>query len=177
MNSIKKYNRKHKNAKWILSISVILIVSAVVIIKSIVGFNYKIVDYFYETNPKEKFVFMFTEVNKLDNKEIKKVAEEIVQSHIATQNQEKAERLGVLIYFYRKSDIAVVPARMHNSLKKKFQDKNVENNLRYVADGRIFMKFTSKNNLALDRDTLMSSEFIIPRQGVRAKNVMKRGKP
>lgn len=176
MNSIKKYNKKHKRAKWILLISVILIATAIVIIKSIVGFNYKIVDYFYETNAKQKFVFMFTEVNKIDDKKIKKVAEEIVQSHIITQNQEKTERLGVLIYFYKKSDIVLVPVSMHKSLKRKFQDKNVENNLRYVPDGRIFMKFTSKNNRALDRDTLISSELIIPRQGVRAKDVMKRGK-
>jgi hypothetical protein len=176
MNSIKKYNKKHKSAKWILIISVILIAVAIVLIKSIIGFNYKIVDYFYETNAKQKFVFMFAEVNKIDDKEIKIAAEEIVQRHIITQNQEKAERLGVLIYFYRKSDIVLVPVSMQKSLKRKFQDKNVENNLRFVADGRIFMKFTSKNNLALDKDTLITSELIIPRQGVRAKDVMKRGK-
>ncbi len=176
MNYIKKYNKKHKNTKWILLSFIVLVLATIFTYYSASGFNYKIVDYFYEINSKQKFVFMFTEVNKLDNKRIKSAAEEIVSNHIATQNQENAPRLGVLIYFYKKSDIERIPVSMHNSLKRKFQDKNVENNLRYIADGRIYMKFSSKANRSLDNDTLLQSELIIPSQGVRAKDVMRKAK-
>lgn len=175
MNSIKKYIKKHKITKWFFLISV-LIVIIIIIIHGITGFNYKIVDYFTDSNANQKFVFMFVEVNRLEDNKIKSAAKEIIQNHIIFKNRDISEQMGILIHFYKKSDIALVPSKMHSSLKKKFpQDKNIENNLRYVADGRIYMKFTSKNKIANDRDTLMKSEMIIPREGVKAKDVMRRG--
>jgi len=174
----KKYKKLNKNQRYLIISGTILLILSVslIIIRTFSGFNYKIVDYFYETTGNQKFVFMFAEVNHINHNDIESASKEIMQNHIVLKNKDDAERLGIIIYFYKNSDMELVPKRMLGSLKRKFQDKNVEDNLRYVANGMIYMKFTSKNNLSLDKDTLIKSDIIIPRPGVRAKDVMKRGK-
>lgn len=173
MKSFKKYKPKSnyfkKNKIYLWLISVLLIVLSAYLIVNSLKFKYEITDYFAQDGKFQKLVFIFVKVNYLDKNKIIENSKNIYEAKIENN---KYDRTAVIIYFFRQKDLEAIPKGKEIGLQKKFKSPNVENNLRYVKKGYIYMNFFSKSRPESNYDTIFTSELFVPKKGLRAKKVM-----
>ncbi len=137
--------------------------------------SFKIAESFADSSMSGKVSFNFVEVDKYDEREMLEFARKLALSNNSLEMLEKNLPVLTVVHFYNPDDILPLNDLWIKKLKRKYHDlKNLEKKLQRVETGYIFTSTSQKiEGINLPSDTLFQSTVIIPKTGLRAKDIMK----
>ncbi|HOK14604.1 MAG TPA: hypothetical protein PLV01_03585 [Candidatus Kapabacteria bacterium] len=170
---------------FLVPVAIIIIAALLLFPKST---KYEIIDEIYDENEGGNTTFLFVAVTKLDSTKIVQISKELMQKRIIDKykdsNIPKDEihsnmSPDVLIaYIYNPDDTTAIPEQMKEMIQKRFSNSPIlSENLAYISEGHIYtgVYYPSKKQQTLD--TLSpKTVLLVPRKGVKAKDIMKKFK-
>lgn len=160
--------------KLIIIAGAIMLVIAAVWYFGYVVENYEIRDYFTDSTAEGKMVFMFIEMDDYDLPEMKSISKELMTGHDAMIMEDTSAILVLIAHFFVENDTSVIPEPLKNQMRIRYpRKKGLVNKVSYIENGYIFTGFSRKvKGLDIPQDSLFKMPFIIPKKGIRAKDVI-----
>ena len=169
--------KKYIENKIVITIAIIVVLAIVIILYFSLknNLNYKIADYFLESSPQGKIVFVFVEVEDLNPTSLNSLSKYIMENHNSMFLEDDSLLLVMVAHFYNKHDTINLPGEVKEEIRMKYPDKpDIEDNLYYIPKGFVYTGFSRKvEGLDVPKDTLFQTPILIPKPGIKAKDVIK----
>lgn len=131
--------------------------------------EYKIVDDFIDTTQSGIFSFVFVNLNKVEKDYIKFINRDIVRKY--DSSHDTLNKKIIITHFYNYKNTVKVSGKMHKQLKLQYPGKkDLEERLRIANDAYIYTYFNYGRNIS---DSLFRSPVIVPKPGIKAKDIFK----
>ena len=131
--------------------------------------EYQIVDDFIDTTESGIFSFVFVNLNKVEKSYIEYINGEIVRKY--DSSHDTLNKKIIITHFYNYRNTVKVSGEMHKQLKMQYPGKkDLEERLRIANDAYIYTYFNYGRNIS---DSLFKSPVIVPKRGIKAKDIFK----
>ncbi len=175
MSNIKKYIKKKG---VIITIIAMVLIIPVYLYYDWYYFDYRVTDYFSDSSSQGKMVFMFIEVEDYDKGNMIRTGKELIRNHPSALVQDKNKLLVMINHFYRRKEARPLPDSIKNDILQRYNYlRRIDKEVNYISRGYIYTAFSRKvKGVKIPQDSLFKASFIVPKPGVKARDVIKRSK-
>lgn len=141
--------------------------------------KYNVVDFFTDSTDKAKIVFMFVEVNSLNDNFLYNVSRNLKADHPSMTNNPPG-MLSILVAHYYQIEDTVPPGENMLRRLESFnpQNSDLKNKLDFIENAKVYTGANKKvPSFVMPMDTLFPAPIFVPKKGVKAKDVLKSPKP
>jgi hypothetical protein len=172
---MKKIFRIKERNIVILSLLIILSVSAYFIWRDVKPVNYKIEEIIADSTINGKIYFGFVSVDKYDVEDFYRFGREFLNAQITLDVLRKDVPVIAVVQYYDPDDTTDLTVEAIKNLYKTYPNMEmVYKNLQCVEDGYIFTGFSKQlEGIKVPKDTVFATNVIIPKDGIKAKDVLK----
>ncbi len=139
------------------------------------SFKYHIDEMFTDSTYEGKIVFAFVNVNNYDKEKMMDFGKHILDKNINIGVVRLDIPVIAVVHFYIASDTMDLTDKLKNKIDKIYPKlRNSKSNLQFVKDGYIFTAVSKKvEGIDVPKDTLFKTEVILPKNGIKAQDIMK----
>lgn len=139
------------------------------------NFKYHIDEIFNDSTYEGKIVFAFVNVNKYDKEKMKTFGKNILEKNINIGVVRRDIPVIAVVHFYIASDTLNLTDKLKLKIDKLYPNlSDSKSNLQFVPDGYIYTAVSKKvEGIKLPKDTLFQTEVILPKNGIKAQDIMK----
>ena len=169
-----KNNTKNRKYYYITS-GIIIIILVIITFWKNTYFSYDIIDSFEDTTTEHKISFIFVEVNSLDSVKIFDAAKEIMEMNRQKTSTNDTSINVHVVHFFIPDDTISLPKAIAKQIRNSYPyHPSLIEKLKYISSGYIFSSFSRRSaGKSFFEDTLIKSPFIIPKKGIKAKDVLR----
>ncbi|MFC2130386.1 hypothetical protein ACFLSQ_03015 [Bacteroidota bacterium] len=137
--------------------------------------DFVIEEVFADSTVNGKIYFGFVAVDKYDEEEMDEYGRNFLTKQVTLDVIRKDVPVIAVVHYYDLGDTVELTDELKANIKRNYPQMNeVQENLQCVKKGYIYTGFSKKiEGLNMPRDTLFETTVIIPRNGIKAQDVLK----
>jgi hypothetical protein len=158
-----------------ISVAIILIVAGYWIWYDNKTVDFHVDEFFADSSYNGKINFNFVSVDKYDEVQMLDFAKQISTENLTLDMLRRDLPMITVVHFYKISDTAELDEKMIQQIQRQYPHiTEVKNSLQSVPSGYIYTGFSKYiHNLKLPKDTMFQTSVIIPKNGIKAKDILK----
>lgn len=137
--------------------------------------DFHIEESFTDSSYNGKINFNFVSVDKYDKNQMFEFAKKISSDNLTLDILRRDLPIITIVHFYKKNDSTDLDNKLMKQIQLKYPHiKDVNSCLQSVPNGFIFTGFSKYiHNLKMPKDTIFQTDVIIPKNGIKARDIMK----